>query len=201
MIRLAPFLVLAALAPQALLAQARCPSPREQSVFELQALKSELTVLALSCGLREPYNAFVRRYRPELGANEQAFTAYFRQTGGSRGQTAQDTYITRLANAHSQAALGLGEDFCPRNGMMFKEVMALEGGADLAPYAAGKRSVPDDVGACTSGNAPVVQPAAARAHAPARHERPAAKTQKAATSGKSTGKASAKPARRPATRR
>ena len=46
-------------------------------MFEIQALKSELMVLATSCRTDTQYNAFVNRYQAYLADNEKAFDEYF----------------------------------------------------------------------------------------------------------------------------
>ena len=43
----------------------------------------------------------------------------------------------------------LGGDFCPRNGMIFNEVLALKSSTELADFAAGKNLVPTSVEICT----------------------------------------------------
>ncbi len=121
-------------------AQQTCPSPADQQVFELQALKSALMVLATSCHADSEYNAFVNRYKPELAASEQSFDDYFRKRYGRAGQREHDAYITALANAQSDLGMHLGSDFCPRDEAMFSEVQALPAASDLGPYAAGKDS-------------------------------------------------------------
>ena len=131
-------------------AQSRCSAPADQAIFELQALKSELTVLAIDCKLDERYNDFVRRYLPVLGPNEKDFSGYFRRSFGGRAQPEQDSYITTLANSQSQDAIHQGVDYCPRNEVMFDEVMALRGPSELVEYAAGKDVVPAAAGACTT---------------------------------------------------
>lgn len=137
-----------------------CNSPTEQSAFEIQALKSELMVLTMSCQRDNDYNAFIRRYQPELRANEASFDTYFKQAYGRRAQQEHDAYVTALANALSDAGTKLGSDFCPRNTAMFNEVMALKNGSELPEYVAAKDLVPVSLGACSIG-APVVVRAAA----------------------------------------
>ena len=96
-------------------AQQQCKSMTEQSVFEIQALKSELMVLATSCHNDAQYNAFVNRYRTDLATNEKEFDDYFKRRYGKLGQREHDSYITSLANAQSDGGMHLGSDFCPRN--------------------------------------------------------------------------------------
>ncbi|MBV9653175.1 MAG: hypothetical protein JOZ42_01290 [Acetobacteraceae bacterium] len=147
--RVLPWLAVAGLlASQPVHAQSVCASPTDQQTFELQALKSMMMVLATSCHADSEYNAFVNRYKPELGANEQSFDEYFRKRYGRQAQREHDAYITALANAQSDVGMHLGGDFCPRDKALFTEVLALRGPADLAPYAAGKDLVPESLGAC-----------------------------------------------------
>ena len=142
-------------------AQQQCESPKDQSIFELQALKSELMVLAESCHDDARYNAFVNRYQTDLAANERAFDDYFKHRYGKQGQRERDSYVTSLANAQSDNGMRLGSDFCPRNSAVFDEVLALRSPADLPVYAAGKDLVPVSLGACAPRPAPKVTKARA----------------------------------------
>jgi hypothetical protein len=151
-------LVLGAAALQPAFAQRQCASPVDQSAFEVQALRSELMVLAMGCHDDDQYNAFMRRFQPHLMANEKAIVAYFKRVYGRSAQTEHDRFVTDLANAISHQGTELGGDFCPRNGKVFSEVLALRSDADLADYAAGKDLVPPTLQICT---------AAVPAHAPA----------------------------------
>ncbi len=129
-------------------AQTVCISPAEEDAFQIGALKSELTVLAIGCKTEEAYNSFVERYRPELVAKDAVVNAWFRHTYGGAAQKNYDAYITLLANEHSEEAQREGTDFCPRMLTMFKEVMALPSATVLAEYAETKDVVPAAVGAC-----------------------------------------------------
>ncbi|MBO0710530.1 MAG: hypothetical protein J2P47_04525, partial [Acetobacteraceae bacterium] len=135
--------------------------PADQPVFDLQGLKSQLMVLASGCpGAEGDYNAFVTRFRPALTANDAAMAAYFRRAYGRRAQREQDAFITNLANAQSEVGLQQGSEFCPRNEVMFREVMSLADINELPEYAAGKAVIPSQM------MAPA--PAAAAPHATAR---------------------------------
>ena len=72
----------------------------------------------------------------------------FKHKYGRRGQQEHDRFTTELANAESTAGLQLGTDFCAHNGMIFREVMALQSAADLPTYAAGKNLVPSAAEVC-----------------------------------------------------
>ena len=171
-------------------AQQMCPSPADQQVFELQALKSALMVLATSCHSDGEYNAFVNRYKTDLAANEQSFDEYFRKRYGKQGQREHDAYITSLANAQSDVGMHLGSDFCPRDKALFTEVLALRGPSDLGAYAAGKDLVPASLGACAPAP-PIPSRSVVRAQAAAHT---AAKSQPQALSSRGTGRQ--RPARR-----
>jgi len=126
----------------------RCAAAAEQSVFDLEALKSELMVLAVACHNDAEYNAFVRRYQTSLADNEHQLSEYFKQTYGRRSQGEQDSYITTMANEQFNYGLKQGSDFCPRNMALFEEAMALESPHDLPSYAAAKELFPPTLGAC-----------------------------------------------------
>jgi hypothetical protein len=155
---------LSLLASQSAFAARPCTSLSDQSAFEVQALRSELMVLATGCHDDEQYNAFVRRYQPALQANEKQVSAYFQHRYGRAGQTEHDRFVTDLANAMSRLGTDLGGDFCPRNGLMFREVLALDGSAQLSDYAAGKNLIPASVEVCTAmpTSAATVRKASAR---------------------------------------
>jgi hypothetical protein len=137
------------LSAQPVLAERQCSSLSEQSAFEVQALRSELVVLATGCHADANYNAFIRRYQGDLQANERMISAYFQHRYGRAGQTEHDRFVTELANAMSRQGSDLGGDFCPRNGLIFNEVLALESAAQLADFAAGKNLIPNTMEVCT----------------------------------------------------
>jgi hypothetical protein len=119
----------------------QCLRPAERAAFDMAGLKSQLMITALTCDARDKYNAFVRRFQPDLMAQERTLRAYFVRRFGVRGQQRHDAYITDLANAQSQAGLRDGTLFCQRHAALFDEVLALRNGSDLAGYAASKELV------------------------------------------------------------
>jgi hypothetical protein len=137
------------LSAQPVLAERQCSSLSDQSAFEVQALRSELVVLATGCHADEHYNAFIRRYQNDLQANERSISAYFQHRYGRAAQTEHDRFVTELANAMSRQGSDLGGDFCPRNSLIFSEVLALESASQLADFAAGKNLIPNTVDVCT----------------------------------------------------
>jgi hypothetical protein len=144
----------------AMAAPFRCADEESQRMFELSALKTELMVVATTCDTEDPYNAFIRRYQSQLSGNDMAVIRHFTVRDRRAGQRANDTFITNLANARAQEANRVGADFCNRNAVMFKEVMALPSAAELGPYAASKDLLPASLGACVqSASAPAATPA------------------------------------------
>ncbi len=157
-------------------AQTRCASPTDQSAFDVAALKSQLSVLAVTCNEEDAYNRFVERFRGELVAKDAAVNAWFRRQYGRSAQQHYDAFITLLANAQSDVGLHQGSDFCPRLNMLFTEVMALPSDSVLSEYAAGKDVTPVAAGSCEGATAsPAVATrrggrAAAHHTAPKRHK-------------------------------
>lgn len=164
-------LTAASLIAQPALAAPRCAAPADQSMFELFALKSELLVIAIACKRSDSYNAFVQRYRPVLLDLDKNLNAHFRKVHGGRWQKVADDFTTDMANVRSTMASRMGGDHCPRNGMIYAEVMSLPATSDLAAYAAGKDLLPAGITTCPAS-------AATRASAPA--PRPAAQTSRPA---------------------
>jgi hypothetical protein len=134
-------------------AQLHCMSPAERATFDVQALRSEMMVLATGCSDDAQYNAFITRYQPELQGNERDIDAWFKKKFGKRAQTEHDRFVTDLANAQSSAGTKLGSDFCSHNAMIFQEVMALESAHDLPPFAAGQNLVPTSMDVCAEETA------------------------------------------------
>ena len=115
-----------------------CVRPADRAAFDMEGLKSELMVTALSCNVQDKYNAFVTHYRGELGTQEKALNAYFTRAYGRGSQKAHDDYITNLANVQSGDGLKAGTLFCARNVPMFEELQALKSNAEVPQYVAGK---------------------------------------------------------------
>src|SRR5690348_15837523 len=103
------------LSAQPVLAERQCASLSDQSAFELHALRSELMVLAMGRHEGDRYHAVIRRYPPDLQANERMIGSYFTNLYGRAGQAEHDRFVTELPNAMSRQGSDLGGDFCPRN--------------------------------------------------------------------------------------
>ncbi len=131
-------------------AQAHCTSATDESAFDVAALKSELSVLAVQCGDDTDYNGFVERDRSELVHQDGVVNAWFKRNYGRAAQAKYDSYITLQANEQSLSGQHEGSEFCPRWKQVFAEVSAVPV-ASLAQYAAVKNLYPVDV-ACVSIN-------------------------------------------------
>ncbi len=112
-----------------------CGKPADKAAFAISGLKTELVVLAISCGSNDDYNAFIKRFRSDLLAQEKTLGSYFSRAYGRQASAQQNDYITALANNTSRSGLAAGVEFCQRNTGKFSEVMALKNGTDLANYA------------------------------------------------------------------
>ena len=112
-------------------------SPARQA-FDVEGLKSELMVTALSCGAQDRYNAFIGKFRSDLTDQERALKNYFASSYGRSAQKEHDNYITQLANVQSERGLQAGTSFCEQRVSMFDEVAALDNGSDLGSYAEAK---------------------------------------------------------------
>ena len=131
-------------------AELQCLGPSDRAAFDVQALRSEAMVLATGCADSAQYNDFMTRYHPALQDNEHEVAAWFQHKFGKRGQAEHDRFITELANAQSDAGTQLGSDFCPHNGVILSEVMALSSASELAQFAAGQKLMPPSADVCNT---------------------------------------------------
>jgi hypothetical protein len=125
-----------------------CGKPADKASFAVAGLKTQLVVLAISCHSNDQYNDFVRRFRPDLLAQEKTLGSYFSRAYGRKASDQQNDYITALANNTSRTGLASGVEYCQRNQSKFSEVMALKNGSELAAYASAQNidqplTVPD----------------------------------------------------------
>ena len=117
---------------------AECMHATDHVAMDVVALKTQLMVTALTCQADERYNAFVRKYQPDLQREDRSLTSFFTRSYGRSAQKQRDDYVTQLANSQSQNGLKQGSLFCERNVGAFDEVMALRNNGELTEYAAGR---------------------------------------------------------------
>ena len=136
----------------------RCARDEDQAAFDITALKTELMLLAVSpeCRQENQYNAFINRFRPQLIEADRLVVGWYRANFGTGRalNMKMESFVTELANLRSRAAQPVGSDFCARSGLLFNEIAALPGGAELAAYASGKNLVPAELPACEPPPAP-----------------------------------------------
>jgi hypothetical protein len=132
-------------------AMASCMHPAEQQAFNIVGLKSSLMVGALSCSLRDQYDAFMTAFQPHILAEQHVMDSYFRRTGGHYGQAREDDYVTLLANSQSETGIAQGAVFCSADAAMFKQVLALKSNGDLDQFATSNATAqPIDMTVCSA---------------------------------------------------
>ncbi len=151
-------------------AQAHCSATSDEQAFDVSALKSELSVLAVACGDDTDYNAFIEHTRGELVREDGVVNAWFKKNYGRAAQAKYDSYITLQANEQGLSGQHEGSDFCPRLKPVFAEAMAVPL-TSLPQYAAAKNMMPVDV-ACTSISETAAVASSARGRAEPRHAAP-----------------------------
>jgi hypothetical protein len=114
------------------LALATCLRPAERTAFDIRALQSQLMVVALSCQQQDDYNAFVTRFRTQLGDAHRNVTAYYQRASGRQAQRVMDQSITNLANNQMQVGITQGSHFCRNQTPLFQQAMGATTAADLA---------------------------------------------------------------------
>ena len=129
-------LIAAGLLTSQMVAAQHCAQPRDKAAFDVMGLKSQLMVTALTCDIRERYNAFVMRFRAGLVAQDRALISYFGREFGRRATQEHDEYVTSLANVQSEAGLRFGVAFCAHEAGLFDRVMALSAPTELPGFAA-----------------------------------------------------------------
>lgn len=112
-----------------------CAKTPEKVAFAMAALRMQLSVTELSCDGRDQFNAFTRKFAPEVSAQNKTLGTFFNRAYGRRGQSQQDEYETSQINQMSQAGTYYGTDFCKMSMPIFSDVLALKNGGELANYA------------------------------------------------------------------
>ncbi len=140
------------------LSAAECLRSSDHVAMDVIALKTQLMVTALTCKADERYNAFIRKYQPDLQREDKSLTTFFSRSYGRSAQKQRDDYVTNLANSQSQTGIRQGSLFCDRNLGTFDEVMSLRNNAELTEYAAGRAGA-QPISVSTCGAQPAAAPA------------------------------------------
>jgi len=117
-----------------------CVFDVDRAAFDIEGLKSQLMVTAVTCGgsAKDSYNAFMSRYQPQVASAEQTLQTYFRKSFGKAGSKQYDEYMTQLADNQEQAGLKAGTAYCDNLNAMYGEVMSLHDGSELHDYSNAK---------------------------------------------------------------
>jgi len=99
-------------------------NPIERSAVRARVVQSEMMVAALSCGLRNQYNAVVIEFQTELVSHGQVLRSMFARTHGAGGQIALDRFITKLANDASIRSNRARSAYCESAKRTFADVLS-----------------------------------------------------------------------------
>lgn len=100
-----------------------CAAPADLHALNTRVLQTELMVAALSCSQHNEYNAFVKRFQPELNTEANVLRSLFRRQHGAQGETRMNAFITRLANTASQRSIEVSDTYCNSTSELFQRVL------------------------------------------------------------------------------
>ena len=118
---------------------AACFSKAELEASHVRQLQTEFMVAALTCemhptvDLTGKYNAFVQKYKKELGGNAKDLRGHFTRNYGSGNSKAFDAYMTTLANDASMRGQNMAA-YCEVTDQIIDKVLLLKND-DLQPFA------------------------------------------------------------------
>lgn len=112
-----------------------CAAPAEMAALQSRVLLSDLMVSALSCNEQPRYNAFVTKYKGDLGKHGAALQQYFGKAYGGAGRSQMNRFVTDLANNSSNYSLEHITLYCQETRKEFEDLLA-SNQTSLASYAA-----------------------------------------------------------------
>jgi hypothetical protein len=104
-----------------------CVRPGEEAALNAKALQSELMVSALACAETERYNAWARKFSPELIANGTVLKRMFRQAYGAGWDARLGQFVTALANDAASRSAEEKAGFCLATARVFERVLPMNG--------------------------------------------------------------------------
>jgi hypothetical protein len=114
-----------------------CARPEEVDAAHVIGLQTQLMQIALSCGGDDKYDAFVRKFQPQLEQRRDVLASFFtRAYGRGKSRMAYDQYITQLADAESSYNLASGADFCSLSKGTLDQAKSLSSEDDLTAFVA-----------------------------------------------------------------
>lgn len=133
------------------IASTPCFTAAEHKATMVRQLQTELMVAALKCAghpadLSGRYNAFIRKFGKEIGANADVLRGYFSRAYGSGHARKMDSFVTSLANDAVMRTLG-ETGFCDNMTPVFDKVLGLDG-KDLEHFASETVKPRDSVAIC-----------------------------------------------------
>jgi hypothetical protein len=112
-----------------------CAASTEMAALQSRVLLSDLMVSALSCNEQPRYNAFVTKYKTDIGKEGATLQAFFQKAYGGAGRTQMNRFVTDLANNSSNYSLEHIGLYCQETGKTFDALLA-SNPSSLATYAA-----------------------------------------------------------------
>ena len=91
---------------------AECAQQIDQVALRTRAVQTDFMVAALSCGEHDRYNAFIKKFQPQLIRQGKNLQAYFKRSHGQQGTTELNSLLTKLANLSSSRSIGDRAGFC-----------------------------------------------------------------------------------------
>ena len=114
-----------------------CARPEEVDASHTIGLQTQLMQIALSCGGDDKYDAFVRKFQPQLRQQRDVLGSFFtRAYGRNQSKSAYDQYITQLADAESSYNLSSGVQFCSLSKPTLDQAISLSSPDDLNKFIA-----------------------------------------------------------------
>ena len=104
---------------------AACASAKDRTALETRMLQTDLVVAALSCNERSRYNAFVIRFKSEIGDGGQGLKNFFQRLYGRQATSKLNAFVTELANEASQRTIAYQGDYCGDAVKRFDAVLQL----------------------------------------------------------------------------
>ncbi|MCW8836674.1 MAG: hypothetical protein OQJ99_09960 [Rhodospirillales bacterium] len=130
-------------------AAAACATPAERLALNARVLQSELMVAALSCGKNADYNAFVKKFQPQLVERGKSLRQFFVRLYGAKGETRLNAFVTRMANEASVRSLRQGGGYCDQAGALFSAALAMKASSLLTLISQTRFTQQHDYNVCT----------------------------------------------------
>ena len=112
-----------------------CAGSGELAALQSRVLLSDLMVSALSCNEQPRYNAFVTKYKTDLGKQGALLQEFFRRAYSGSGRPQMNRFVTDLANNSSNYSLEHIGLYCQETAKEFDELLSGKQ-SSLAAYAA-----------------------------------------------------------------